>query len=69
MVREYYKALVRALEKEKTAKMEVLALGNADLAAYKYGCGEIHGLDLAIAEAKAMLSNYEETDDDDTDSQ
>ena len=66
MVRDYYRALVKALEQEKVAKMEALSSGSADLAGYKYGCGEIHGLELAIAQAKAMLSSYEENDDDDT---
>lgn len=65
MVRDYYKALVKTLEEEKLTKMTAMATGNADLAGYKYGCGEIHGLDLAIAHAKAMLSSYEENDDDD----
>jgi hypothetical protein len=64
VVRDYYKALIKALEEEKMTKMNALATGSADLAGYKYGCGEIHGLDLAIAHAKAMLTNYEEADDE-----
>lgn len=63
MVRDYYKALVKTLEEEKLAKMQALSTGTADINSYKYGCGEIHGLDLAIAHAKAMLSNYEEEDE------
>ena len=65
MLLDYYRALVKSLEEEKRAKMEALVTGTADINGYKYGCGEIHGLDLAIAQAKAMLTQYEEIEDDD----
>lgn len=64
MVRDYYKALVRDLEQQMADKTEALIVGSADLAGYKYGCGQIHGLKVAIETAKAMLSNYEEDDDE-----
>jgi hypothetical protein len=49
----------------RQAKVNAVITGSSDVGAYKISCGEIHGLDLAIEELKAVLQKVEGDDDND----
>lgn len=65
MLKEFVERLVDELQEDRQAKVDALVSGGCTHDAYKFGCGEIHGLDIAIAQAQAMLKKVEEADDDD----
>jgi len=61
-------ALRRALKnlaETRQSKVNAVVAGSCDAGAYKLICGEIHGLDLAIDEIKAVLQKAEEEDGND----
>jgi hypothetical protein len=65
MIKEFARAVIKKLEEERESRAHSLLGGSCDLAAYKFGCGEIHGLDIAIAELLAMQEKAEVIDDTD----
>jgi hypothetical protein len=56
---------IRNLAEMRQAKVNAVITGSSDVGAYKISCGEIHGLDLAIEELKAVLQKVEGDDDND----
>ena len=65
MFDEFAEYVVKLLEEERASRVHSLLMGGADLAAYKYGCGEIHGLDIAVAHIKAVQKKAEDVNDAD----
>lgn len=59
MIADFAKHVIKNLEEARQARVNSLIAGGADLGAYKYGCGEVHGLDIAIAEIQAVLEKAE----------
>lgn len=65
MIDEFVKLVVKKLEAERASRIASLITGSSDHGAYKYGCGEIHGLDIAIAEILAVQESAEHHNDPD----
>lgn len=57
--------VLKTLREQRQDKLNAVGTGSCDPGAYKFGCGEIHGLDLAIAELLAVQQKVEDDDDDD----
>lgn len=57
--------VLKNIAETRQAKVNAVITGSSDAGAYKLICGEIHGLDLAIDEIKAVLQKAEEEDDND----
>lgn len=65
MIDDFVKVVVKNLREQRDSRVASLIAGGADLGAYKYGCGEIHGLDIAIAEILAVQESAEHHNDPD----
>lgn len=65
MIDDFVRVVVKKLEEQRDSTARSLLTGGADPGAYKFGCGEIHGLDIAIAEMKAVQEKAEYNDDPD----
>lgn len=65
MIDDFTRVVIKNLEEARRARVDSLIAGGSDLGAYKYGCGEIHGLDIAIAEIRAVQEKAEHNHDAD----
>jgi len=65
MIDDFVRLVVKNLEEARQSRVNSLIAGAADPGAYKYGCGEIHGLDIAIAEILAVQEKAEHHNDPD----
>lgn len=65
MIADFVRVVVRNLEEARSSRVNSLVSGGLDLGGYKNACGEIHGLDIAIAEIKAVQEKAEHNDDAD----
>lgn len=65
MIDEFVELVVKNLREARDSRVNSLIAGAADPGAYKYGCGEIHGLDIAIAELLAVQKSAEHHNDPD----
>lgn len=65
MINDFANAVIKKLEERRESLASSLLTGSSEPGAYKFGCGEIHGLDFAIAELQAMQEKAEDFDDTD----
>lgn len=61
---EALQSALRAIAEDRAAKANRLITGGCTHDEYKYICGEIHGLDLAVDQIKAAQKKDEDRDDE-----
>lgn len=64
MIRDFAEQLLKDLKDERESKVAGLVAGSLNYEDYKYRCGEIHGLDLAMDYITTVLKKIEDNDDE-----
>lgn len=64
MTHDFAEAVLKGLKDEREGKVAGLVAGALSHDDYKYRCGEIHGLDLAMDHITTVLKKTEDPDDE-----
>ncbi len=64
MIDEFARALIKEFTEQRDAKAAGVVTGKLAHEEYKFHCGEIHGLDLAVDHIKAVLQKIEDREDE-----
>jgi len=64
MTQDFAEHVIKGLQEKRDNIAAGVLAGTLDHERYKFHCGEIHGLDLAVDHIKAVLEKIEENDDE-----